>query len=306
MIRRVRSSILLIAMAACASAAACKFGDDSDNEVLPATQDGGPDASADVPETGEPEAAQPEAAQPEASDPDVGQPEAAVPPDLQGTWAQLWVTSSFDTLPAIGQVVGTTTSLNLVKMQQQGTALSMHVDVCTVKVDSGTQMVTEVLPEAFVKALGPLDRVAELKPGAQGWDFVQPTHIEPHSVNLTDPQNEALPTEPTDPRVVDGDGDGKPGLTILITGLIDGQIYVVVRDVHEVAGQVVSDTRIDGLIDWTKDQNVLGSDNAILASNPTKSVPNTDADKSYVRMLAVAAESDCPWLISNWQALFGR
>lgn len=272
-----------------AGLAACTFGDAEPTAPAPEQDAGSPVADA---------ASEPPPAEAQA--------EAGGVPELSGLWAQLWVTSSFDTLPAIGQVVGTTLSINLVKLQQQGTSVSMHVDVCGVEVDSGTPAVKEVLTDAFVKALGPLQRTAELVAGENGWELRQPKHFELHGVKLSDAQNELLPVQADDPRVVDEDGDGKPGLTIRIAGLVDGEIYVVVRDIHETRAQVVSDKELKGLIDWTKDQNVLGSDNPILADNPTKSVPNSDASASYVRMLKVDSESNCVWLVSNHKALFGR
>ena len=36
-------------------------------------------------------------------------------------------------------------------------------------------------------------------------------------VDLEDPANEPLPTDPNDPRIADDDGDGKPGVTATIT-----------------------------------------------------------------------------------------
>ena len=40
-----------------------------------------------------------------------------------------------------------------------------------------------------------------------------------------------LPGEADDPRVVDADSDGNPGVTVQVRGLIDGEVYMV-QDLH--------------------------------------------------------------------------
>ena len=55
-----------------------------------------------------------------------------------------------------------------------------------------------------------------------------------------DAATEEVPTDPKDPRVRDGDMDGKPGVTLTVDGLIKGSVYVVNRSVIDIQAKIVS------------------------------------------------------------------
>ncbi len=63
-------------------------------------------------------------------------------------------------------------------------------------------------------------------------------------VKLTEPATDAMPSGPGDPRVVDSDGDGKPGGTLLVGQLC--QVYAANRALSQVHGQWVGPQRIEG------------------------------------------------------------
>jgi len=51
-------------------------------------------------------------------------------------------------------------------------------------------------------------------------ELTLPNAIEVPGANLVDPACDALPTDPNDPRVVDSDNDGYPGISVGLSGLI--------------------------------------------------------------------------------------
>ena len=53
-------------------------------------------------------------------------------------------------------------------------------------------------------------------PGA--WSVTRPATPTPVGIRLDDPANDVLPTDPTDPRISDDDGDGNPGVTVTVRG----------------------------------------------------------------------------------------
>ena len=119
------------------------------------------------------------------------------------------------------------------------------------------------------------------------------------------PETEALPTDPKDPRVVDADGDGKPGVTLEIKGgLINGQVYVVNRSIIENGGTVLSADRIVGPSKTTQAQVVLDANPNVLKA-PVKTDPDPDASKSTFALVRISgAQNDCAYIKKNAATLF--
>jgi hypothetical protein len=125
-------------------------------------------------------------------------------------------------------------------------------------------------------------------------------------VRLENPESDPLPTSADDPRVFDQDGDGNPGVTVHVEvmGLIGGDIYVVQRDRTRLSGVVTSDVAIDGLVEWTSEQSVLGASNAFLLGG-TAVRPDPDLSHSYFRARRVEGHVTCADLADVAEALFG-
>ncbi|MCK5828545.1 hypothetical protein KAH43_08505, partial [Candidatus Bipolaricaulota bacterium] len=68
-----------------------------------------------------------------------------------------------------------------------------------------------------------------------------------------------------DPRLVDLEGDGHPGMTIeaSILGLFKGKCYAVQRYRYRLDGTVFNANTIIGLIDWTSEQTVVAATNSL-------------------------------------------
>ncbi len=226
-------------------------------------------------------------------------------PDVSGSWAQRWVVGSIDTMPVIGDVQASTKSLMRVQVEQRGADLLMRVETCLVEVDSGTEIIQEVIPDAFVASLGISVRAVWLERQGSRYRFVQPRAYELRGVRLLDVAGEALPTSAQDPRVYDQDVDGRPGVTVRVTGLVDGEVWVAQRDSHEVEGEVVSLDRIEGRIRWLKEQAILGADNPLLES-PLPSVPDPNPDRSTMVMVRTSEDMQCAGIVAQEAELFGE
>lgn len=225
-------------------------------------------------------------------------------PQLAGSWAQRWTVASIDTLPVIGDVNASTTSLHRLTIEQHGLELLVRVETCRIEIDSGTDIIHEVIPDAFVASLGTAVRTSWLEKDGSRYRFVQPRTYEIRGVRLKDAAHETLPTSQDDPRVHDQDQDGMPGMTVRVTGLVDGEVWVVQRDSHEVDGVVTSADRIDGTIRWTKEQSVLGADNPLL-TEALPSVPDPEPSRSSMETVRVTDDFGCAELIEQESALFG-
>jgi hypothetical protein len=220
--------------------------------------------------------------------------EQPAPVDLSGRWALLQVTSQIGAIPLVGERTRTTSTLLLLDVTQDGLVLSAQAETCRTTIDNGTSLVRTEIPDAFLLSLPPSRWTAILEPGVQSTRFVRPWVTSVQGARLEDPENDALPTQAEDPRVVDQDVDGKPGLTVHVSvmGLIQGDVYVVQRDRSQLLGTVVSADAVEGIVEWTSEQSVLGASSAFFASGAAARV-DPDAEHSYFRAYRVDADTTC-------------
>jgi hypothetical protein len=131
-------------------------------------------------------------------------------------------------------------------------------------------------------------------------------------VELDDPMNETLPESAEDPRVIDQDGDGEPGMTVRVEGIISGDIYVAQRNWKVFCGDLVSGDettgsedapRIAGNIRWGMDQRVLGASSGLL-NRQTDSVPHPDLARNTFEIVPIDPAWGCDDIEAHADALF--
>jgi len=227
-------------------------------------------------------------------------------PNLSGRWAMLQVTSQIGAIPLLGERTRATSSLLLLDVHQDGLAIRAQESACSMTIDNGTALVETEIPEEFLLSLPQITWTAALEPSAEGLGFVRPWVTSVSGARLADTENDPLPTSAGDPRVFDQDGDGKPGLTVRVQvmGLIRGEVYVVQRDRSRLSGTVVSPDAIDGLVEWTSEQSVLGVSNPFLAGG-TASRIDPVAEHSFFRARRIGETTTCAALREMARVLFG-
>jgi len=196
-------------------------------------------------------------------------PAAANMPDLAGTWAMVQVFPQIAILPIAGEVLRSSTVAQFVEVGQDGAALTMFDHYCFTDVKDGTPLVRTEIPDAFMASLAPTPRHVLLVEQTQSLRFEATTYVEVRGAILDDPASDPLPTDPADPRVIDQDGDGHPGMTVRVTilGILEGETYVVQRISYRLSGIVVGPDRIEGTIEWSDEQTVLDATNPLLEAN---------------------------------------
>jgi len=229
-------------------------------------------------------------------------------PDLAGRWAILQVTSQIGAIPLVGERIRTSSTLALLDIEQEGLLIRAQDATCSTTIDNGTTLVKTEIPDAFIQSLPGLSWTTTLEPSDAGLDFVTPWITSVNGARLEDPENDPLPTRADDPRVVDQDGDGKPGLTVHVSvmgGLISGDVWVVQRDRSKLSGTIVSPDEIDGLVEWSSEQSVLGASNPFLLGG-TAARPDPIAEHSYFRAHRVDDATSCADLRVMAGTLFGK
>ncbi len=228
-------------------------------------------------------------------------------PDLSGRWAMLQVTSQIGAIPLLGERTRTASTLVVLDVHQEGLVLSAQESACSTTIDNGTGLVTTEIPEAFIVSLPQVMWTATLETSDEGLRLVRPWVTSVSGARLADPESDPLPTSADDPRVIDQDRDGKPGLTVRVTvmGLISGEVYVVQRDRSRLTGTVVSPDAIDGLVEWTSEQSVLGASNPFLVGGTTARIDPVP-EHSFFRARRVSEATTCADLRQIARTLFGN
>ncbi len=213
-------------------------------------------------------------------------------PDLRGTWAQKVVTTAISKVPIVGKVTTRTVAVQRVRIEGTAPNLRMRTEVCDIGVNSSIDSVKTTIPRRFMKAMGVTVRPARLVAVDGGYALDVPRHVQVLGAELREPTSEYLPKKADDPRVVDQDKDGHPGVTIRVSGLVDGSIYVVHRGSDRMRGQVLDADRVAGTVKWSQQQVVLDSTSMFLG-NPPASRPDPSPKKNYFEMKRVPDGSGC-------------
>jgi hypothetical protein len=223
-------------------------------------------------------------------------------PDLSGVWAQKLVTSAVSDVSLIGEVVSQTIAINQVRIDQEGRELTVTATPCTVRLVSDQNMVKTHIPSTYVDAMEPKTRQATLE-GEDGEFYLDvPGHTSVLGARLDGPDAK-LPTEAGDPRVLDPDQDGHPGMTISISGLIDSQLYMVQKSWNEMRGRVLPGDRIAGEVNWRTKQVILDATSGMVGDSPD-STQHPNAEQSYFRMTRVGEDSTCSEIVQKRENLF--
>jgi len=161
---------------------------------------------------------------------------------------------------------GLSERLVLVRMEDLGGgAVGLHERTCQILQTPILGLATSI-PLALVEAI-PEQHIVALPPAlAVGAPFPMQGTIELWGVQLEQPADEALPSTADDPRVYDMDGDGKPGVT-LVLGDDLCEMQVVQRGFSRWEGRIVAAHRIQGGGSSVSEQKVLHASSGFCASS---------------------------------------
>lgn len=188
------------------------------------------------------------------------------PPDLSGTWAMVQFMPEVADLPFLGETLITAVVGVLVRVEQDGDVITMHDTYCRTEVLSDETLLTSEITDSVISSLDPDARMARLEYSEGEWQLLQDWHVEIRGAVLENPDTDPLPVGPYDPRVVDMDRDGIPGFTVPVValGLIAGDTHVIQRLRYRIISHSIEPNRMEGAIEWTSEQIVIGATDMIL------------------------------------------
>jgi hypothetical protein len=134
----------------------------------------------------------------------------------------------------------------------------------------------------------------------------RPATPTPVGIRLDDPANDPLPTDPTDPRIVDDDGDGKPGVTVSIRVSDDltGELYIARREIFAYEAFLTEPDVLTGTVTDDSEQLVIGASDPMFAITPANWGQYPDLGKSPIILKRVTPEWDCERLAAERDRLF--
>ena len=168
------------------------------------------------------------------------------------------------------------------------------------------QPITTSLSDAATQAIQPPPAVLEVDTVDGVLRVRRPPTPTPVGIELEDPFNEPLPTDPNDPRIVDDDGDGNPGLTVTIEVSPEfiGELYIARREIFSFEAFLVEPDLLTGQVTDDSEQLVIGASDPVFASSPANWGQYSDLSKSPIILRRVDESWDCERLAAERDDLF--
>ena len=133
----------------------------------------------------------------------------------------------------------------------------------------------------------------------------RPATPTPVGIALDDPATEPLPNDPADPRIVDDDGDGEPGVTVSIrvSDDLSGELYIARREIFAYEAFLREPDVLTGVVTDDSEQLVIGASDPIFVTEADW-VQHPDLTKSPIVLRRVDDDWDCERLTAERDRLF--
>ena len=167
------------------------------------------------------------------------------------------------------------------------------------------QAIQTSVSDAATQAIRPVSTPVEVSGEPGAWEVHRPATPTPVGIRLDDPVNESLPDDPDDPRIVDDDGDGQPGITVEIRiGESVEELYIARREIF--AYDLVQDglDSMTGTVTDGSEQLVIGATDPIFEGSGGAWVQVPDLSFSPILLERVDDDWDCDRLVAERDDLF--
>lgn len=163
-----------------------------------------------------------------------------------------------------------------------------------------------VMADAATQAIRPASTPVEVSGPLGARRIRRPATPTPIGIRLDDPANEPLPSDPDDPRVVDDDGDGKPGVTVVVH-FGEGstaELYLARREIFAYDMTQDGPDSITGEVTDHSEQLLIGASTDLLRAVDARWEQVPDRSRSPILLKRVGAEWDCARLMAERDVLF--
>jgi hypothetical protein len=171
---------------------------------------------------------------------------------------------------------------------------------------ASNQPIKTSISDAATSAIKPIPVAVTVSTDEEGRVRIQrpptPTGV---GIRLDDPANDPLPDDPDDPRIVDDDDDGNPGITVHIevTEDLQGDLFIARREIFAYDMTEQPDGTLVGTVDDNSEQLIIGATNEMFAI-ASDWVQHPDPSKSPILLVPVDPNLDCAGLMAARDDLF--
>ena len=167
--------------------------------------------------------------------------------------------------------------------------------------------IENVVSDALTQAIVPKSVTVSVLQDGDRWGYHRPETPTPLGIEMED-VNVPLPTDATDPRIVDADGDGKPGVTakLILFGADEAEIYMIRKEVFAYTLYQQDDASFTGVVEDRSEQVVIGAD-PIWLNVPSNPEQHADLTYSPIRLIPLTEGEDeygCEDLLRDAPTLF--
>jgi hypothetical protein len=165
--------------------------------------------------------------------------------------------------------------------------------------------ITVQMSDEATQAIRPVPVAVDVTTDGDDVSITRPFTPTGLGVELEDPANDPLPTDPNDPRLVDADGDGNPGVTVTITVSpeLSGELYLARREIFSYEVDLQADDSLTGRVIDESEQLIIGASNPVFM-NAGQWEQHPDPALSPIILIPVEGEWDCDRLRAERDDLF--
>lgn len=219
--------------------------------------------------------------------------------DYSGTYVMVQEAVSVTELPVLKDIVATVRTVGVVELSHSGRRLRGEGKICELAMKSSSLLVKTSFPSAFRRALPKLRVDARLTSAGGAVRLEQGWRTAVLGARLKNPLTDALPTKAEDARVFDHDRDGKPGVTVVVSGFVSGEVYLVQRSRSRLSGHRQGDG-FSGKLQFKNEQKVVGASSSLLDRDPG-AVP--DLARSRFHLQRVSGPITCAAAVEQARTL---
>jgi len=228
---------------------------------------------------------------------------------LAGTWGVLSVTASVvDTgIPLIGEQWSSARSWGLAAITSDGDGnLTVSEQPCMAKVKLGSPASHVEVPTAGLANMDPTLRQVTVDSSEPGAAFVSEVAYSVRGANLCDEVSDPLPDPgaPVDDTTscdlectgshCDEDQDGHPGVTTIVSGLLNCEVYAAARSWSVYDGEIDDADTISGAVtDHGSEQVVLTATRPLCNTQGNAAEHDGCPPHHYFKMVRIADEGSC-------------
>lgn len=212
------------------------------------------------------------------------------PVDMSGTWALEVVVATISKAPIFAEIRGASRSRLLVRIERTDEGWVQRQRLCRTAMEGGSKLARTVLPEGWLRAMPDRSYAAELTLEAGSWRYRADTGLQ---VLGYDAARGDLPARAGEAHVLDADGDGKPGVTVLVEvpGFGAAEVYVATRGHSRLEGAFLGPDRVEGRVVLLEQrQATLGASHPLFDFTPNN---RPDPARSTFAMWRVDEAASC-------------